>query len=127
MLSRWWVTAAGYGVAVLLGWLLLNAKTDLGVCQEECNTRIATGAAKAESAARLAERLAAKRREQQILSRLQDEREARVLSEMATEEARKRYEAAILTISNLMDDTNATPSTACLAVPLPAAAIDSLR
>ena len=77
MISDMWLKILPWATTVLLGWLLLEAREDIGEEREQCNTRVEAGARQAERAAREAERL----NFEQVLA-ARDAREAELLSEI---------------------------------------------
>lgn len=124
------LTAAGWVVAAILGGLLLRTTQQLGEAKEECNTRIAIGVAEAEKVAREAHTAALRLRLQDMDRLVQDEREARVMADMAREEAEDQANTAQATIRDLMregDEDDAPIELACLNVNVPADALDSVR
>jgi hypothetical protein len=124
-------TASGYAIAVVLFFLLLNAKEDLGIAEEECNTRIAVSVAEAEKVAREATQSALERRLAQLEAMARDEREAASLANMAREDALREAESAQATIRRLIaeagEDETAPIEQACLAISVPDAITDGLR
>lgn len=119
-----------WGLTVVLGVLLLNATQSLGEAKEACNARIEKGVADRERLVRdelaIAHEAALDRRD----ALLQDEREARLLAELARNNAENSVTAATDTIQRLTeaaDNESATASQKCLRVPIDPDSLDAVR
>ncbi len=91
-----WLTAGGYIAAALLGFLLLQAKQEIGEQIGQCNTDKATAVAEAEALTRQVEREAADRalaQQQEWADRsmeaIQSANDARILALEATAETER--------------------------------------
>lgn len=116
-----WLTIGGYASAAVLLWLLLETREELGAQIEQCNTEKITAIAEAERLTR--EVLDAAHAEQiaQLQSRLQAERNARVIAEEARVEAESRIPEVRTIIREVASENS------CIDTIIPGAVIERLR
>jgi hypothetical protein len=122
---------AGWPLAALFFWLLLEARQDVGEATEVCNTEKMAAVAEAERVTKETTEAAYERRLAEMEARAEDEREATALANMAREDAVRNAEAAQARIRQLIieaqNDETATISQVCLSTTVDTAAIDGLR
>ena len=128
LLNKVAITAGGYLLAALLGWLLLGAREDIGKIREQCNTRIASAVAASERNAREALSEAHGRELAQRDALLQAERSA--LRAARTEAERAALDASeanamIVRLREAAEDAGNVED--CLLQPVPGAIVDSVR
>lgn len=116
-----WVAAAGYAVAGVLLWLLLEAKEDLGAEIAQCNADKIMAIAEAERLTREAMQVAMDERVAQLEARLWDESNARRIAEEARVEAESRLPTVRTIIREVASENE------CIDTVVPDAVIDSLR
>jgi hypothetical protein len=120
-LGNIWVAAAGYAVAGVLLWLLLEAKEDLGAEIAQCNTDKVIAIAEAERLTREAMQIVMDERVAQLEARIWDESNARRIAEEARVEAESRLPEVRTIIREVASEN------ACIDTTVPDVIVDSLR
>ncbi len=124
------ITAVGYVLAGFLFFIGMGLREDLGRVKEECNTSKVKAVAEAEARARAAIKRSLERQLLDLERMVQEEKEARILAEMAREEAETQAGDAQAIIRDLMragNEEDAPIGLACLNVDVPSDILNGMR